>query len=106
MRLKRRGNICINCWETNDLSQFYYIEDQSMGGWLSTSIPVAMKRVQLSVYSRSKMETASVGSPRVSGNLQKNLIMMMMMIHLCSTFLRRDSFKIQKKVDKYGAKGN
>ncbi len=74
-----------------------------MGGWLSTSIPVAMKRVPLSVYSRSKMETALVGSLRVSGNPQKNVVMMMMMIHLCSIFLRRDSFKTQKKADKYGA---
>ena len=55
-----------------------------MGGMLKSSTNDVTKRVQLSPYSRSKMETASEAIPNAS--CQVNVRIMVIMMRCCSTY--------------------
>jgi hypothetical protein len=70
----KRRNIYINCWEIRDLSQFYFTVDQYMGGRRKTSTHVVTRKVQPSPYLRSKMGTALVVTPKLSGHLRVRML--------------------------------
>ena len=58
-----------------------------MDGSGKTSTLVVTRRVLLSPYLRSKMGTALVGSPRLSGNLLTEVSKLLIMIPSYSTYL-------------------
>jgi len=62
-----------------------------MDGSGKTSTLVVTRRVLLSPYLRSKMGTALVGSPRLSGNLLTEVSGLLIMIPSYSTYLASDN---------------
>ena len=82
---RSRRSTCSNSSVTNDLSHIFCSEGLNMGGWRKTSTKDVMRRVPPSRYSRSKMGTASVASPTLSGHLTIRKLVIVM--RCCSTCL-------------------
>ena len=69
-----------------------------------TSTLDVIKRAQPSVFLRSKMETASVAIPRLSGPIHFLKSMLLIMMQCFLTFLANDTFKTKEQVKRYFAK--
>ena len=82
---RSRRSSCSNSSVTNDLSHIFCSEGLNMDGMQKTSTKDVTRRVPPSRYSRSKMGTASVASPTLSGHLP--LRMLVIVMRCCSTCL-------------------
>jgi hypothetical protein len=99
---RSRRSSCSNSSETNDLSHIFCSEGLSMGGSIKTFTQDVTRRVPPSRYSRSKMGTASVASPTLSGHLP--LSMLVIVMRCCSTCLAPvTSLPNEKQETRYGA---
>ena len=76
--MKMKENTCINCQETRNLLRSYFTVDQYMDGSIKTSIYDVTRKVQPSPYLRSKMETALVVSPKLSGHRRLNPLVILL----------------------------
>ncbi len=76
--MKMKENTCINCQETRNLLRSYFTVDQYMDGSIKTSIYDVKRKVQPSPYLRSKMETALVVSPKLSGHRTVNTLVILL----------------------------
>ena len=100
---RSRRSTCSNSSVTNDLSHIFCSEGLNMGGCIKTSTQDVTRRVLPSRYSRSKMGTASVASPTLSGHL--TLSMLVIVMRCCSTCLAPvTSLPNEKQERRYGAK--
>jgi hypothetical protein len=73
-----------------------------MDGSAKTSTPDATTRVQLSPCLRSKMETASEDTPKLSGHLV--LVSILVIVILCSSISRNNEvFKAKRQAKRYTA---
>ena len=96
-----RKNTYSYCWEIKELLQSYFIVGQCMGGWKKTSTHVVTKKVQQSPYLRSKMEIALAASPKFSGNVEVQTLVIQ--LPCSSTSHNRGIFHIHKKqTQRYG----
>jgi hypothetical protein len=72
-----------------------------MGGRPKISTPDATTRARLSLCLRSKMETASEDTPKLSGHL---LVSILVIVILCSSISRNNEvFKAKRQAKRYSA---
>jgi hypothetical protein len=75
-----------------------------MDGSALTSTPDATTRGRLSLCLRSKMETASEDTPKLSGNLPLLMVSILVIVILCSSISRNNEvFKAKRQAKRYGA---
>jgi hypothetical protein len=84
---RSRRSSCSNSSVTNDLSHIFCSEGLNMGGSIKTSTKDVTRRVPPSRYSRSKMGTASVASPTLSGSHIFPVSKLVIVMRCCSTCL-------------------
>ena len=98
-----RKNTCINYWATSDSSLLYSTEDLLMGGHRKIFILDVTTRVPLSLYSRSRMETALEDSLRLSGNLLLVVSLLLTVMQCCLTCLAAVTSQPNKQEGRYNA---
>ena len=82
-----RGNTCINCLATSDLSLFFSSVDLSTGGTPKISTLVAITKAQASLCLKSKTVTASVATLKLSGSQLISVSSLVIVMRCCSTCL-------------------
>jgi hypothetical protein len=102
LQTRSRRSSCSNSSVTNDLSPIFCSEGLNMDRMQKISTKDVTRRVPPSRYSRSKMGTASVASPTLSGHLTISLLVIVM--RCCSTCLAPvTSLPNEKQERRYGA---
>jgi hypothetical protein len=93
--IKRRESICSSCLETGGLPLFFSSVDLFMAGHAKTFILDVIRKARPSAFLSSKMATALVVSPMLSGHLTMCALRTLELCCLIS--LARGAIRIQKK---------
>jgi hypothetical protein len=97
-----RGNTCINCLVTSDLSLFFSSVDLFTGGNTKISTLVAITKAQASLCLKSKTVTASVATLKLSGS-QVGVSALVIVMRCCSTCLNNVTSLAQDMAKRYTA---